>query len=112
MHRPYLLDAQRCSHLFIVIFEAFADFVSHDFADTFEVAAKTHAVLLDDGIAEFSHVLVEDAIRSFKVVNLNHSVGGICHKNRQKKPNLYKTSIIFSKKLHASQIISTFALLI
>ena len=62
VHCPYLLDAQWRSYLFIIVLKGLADLVGHNFADTFEVPAKTHAVLLNDSVTQFSHVLVKDTV--------------------------------------------------
>ena len=71
-HRPHLLDTQWSGDFLLFIFEGLADFVGHHFADAFEVAAKTEAVLLDSGVAQFGHELVEHAVGSTEVVDFNH----------------------------------------
>ena len=58
----YRLDSQRCIYIFGLILKSLADFVGHDFAYALKVAAEAHTVLLDGGVAQFGHELVENAV--------------------------------------------------
>ena len=76
--------SQRRLHRTRRVVERAADFVGHHFADAFEVAPETHAVLLDADVADFGDETVEKRIllveyayhvRRFSVEGARHRAG-------------------------------------
>jgi hypothetical protein len=65
--------AERCLDRAGRVAEPFRDFVGHQFADAFQIAAETHRIALDPAVADLGDELVEDGVLSVQNVDLHNA---------------------------------------
>ena len=58
---------ERRLHLFLAVIEGFADFVGNHFADTLQIAAEAHTVVLDANVAQFGDIAVDHGVRGAEI---------------------------------------------
>ena len=59
--------SERRLHLFLAVIEGFADFVGNHFADTLQIAAEAHTVVLDTHVAQFGDIAVDHGVRGAEI---------------------------------------------